>query len=57
MKMLASLLLLVFATTGLSGCIAAAASAGAAGGYYVEKHYKIEKKDTNTKQTSQDNKN
>ena len=33
----------------LTGCIAAAAGAGVAGGVYLEKHYKVVKKDKKSK--------
>lgn len=37
----------------LSGCIAAAAGAGIAGGAYFEKHYKIVKKNESSKSSTQ----
>lgn len=38
-------LVLVLVATSLSGCLVAAAGAGAASGYYFDKNYKLEKKD------------
>lgn len=35
---------LLIAATILSGCVAAAAGAGAAGGYQFNKHYEVKKK-------------
>jgi len=48
MKRCVSVLVLVMSAGLLSGCIAAAVGAGAAGGVYVDKNYSIEKKDTSS---------
>lgn len=45
MKRCVSVLVLIMSAGLLSGCIAAAVGAGAAGGVYLDKNYKVEKKD------------
>lgn len=47
---LAKALLLALVCAQLSACIVAAAGAGAAGGYYFNKHYKVEKKPSHSSQ-------
>jgi hypothetical protein len=55
MKRVISFIFLIFVIANLSACIAAAATAGAAGGYYVGKEYDIVKKDSkNEKETTEE---
>lgn len=42
MKSLLKIVLCACMTASLSGCIAAAVGAGAAGGAYIEKHYNVD---------------
>ena len=42
MKIISKLLLLSFLVASLSGCLAAAVGAGAAGGAYIEKNYDVD---------------
>jgi len=44
LKKIGQLCVVMLITIGLSGCLAAAVGAGAGGGYYFDKNYKIDKK-------------
>ena len=59
MKFISKILMLVYIATALSGCVAAAIGAGAAGGAYVERHYDVDlsvkKKNTQEKKKSAQN--